>query len=138
MYETSTIKNVAYTCFKQQLHDEMNDAHIYENENAICGSQTPGVLQGPPTSDAHQGADRGLEFLLKCTGENAHKNYDIVLPWKQAAWPDIWNGFVHGVIIPYLKSRLGNVRNKPPPGGMAIADARVDHLLRWASEISPQ
>ena len=29
------------------------------------------------------------KFLLKCTSENAHKNYDIMLPWKQAAWPDV-------------------------------------------------
>jgi hypothetical protein len=26
------------------MHDEMNDAHAYEIKNAICGSQTPGVL----------------------------------------------------------------------------------------------
>jgi len=72
-----------------------------------------------------------------CTGENAHKNYDIVLPWKQAAWPDIWNGFVDGVIIPYLKCGPRMVRNKLPLGGIAATDARVDHLMRWASEISP-
>jgi len=53
------------------------------------------------------------------------------------AWPDVWNGFVDGVIIPYLKRGLGNVRNKPPPGGMAAMDVWVDHLMRWASEISP-
>ena len=29
------------------------------------------------------------KLLLKYTGENAHKNYDIVLPWKQMAWPDV-------------------------------------------------
>ena len=78
------------------------------------------------------------KFLLKCIGENAHKNYDIVLPWKQAAWPNVWSGFVDGVIVPYLKHGLGNVRNKPPLGGMAATDARVDDLMRWASEISPQ
>ena len=72
-----------------------------------------------------------------CTGENAHKNYDIVLPWKQAAWPNIWNGFVDGVIIPYLKCRLGNVYNKPPSGGLAATDVWVDPLMRWVSEISP-
>ena len=77
------------------------------------------------------------KFLLKCTGENVHKNYDTVVPWKQAAWPDVWNEFVDGVIIPYLKRGLGNVRNKPPLRGMAAADARVDHLMRWASDISP-
>jgi hypothetical protein len=44
MYETSSTENVAYTCFKQQLHDKMNDAHVYEMKNVICGSQTPGVL----------------------------------------------------------------------------------------------
>ena len=46
------------------------------------------------------------KFLLKCIGENENKNYDIVLPWKQAAWLDIWNGFFDGVIIPYLKHGL--------------------------------
>ena len=56
------------------------------------------------------------KFMLKCTSENAHKNYDIVLPWKQAAWPDVWNKFVDGVIIPYLKRGLRNVHNKPPLG----------------------
>jgi hypothetical protein len=44
IYETSTSENVAYTCFKQQMHDEMNDAHVYEMKNAISGSQTPRVL----------------------------------------------------------------------------------------------
>ena len=39
------------------------------------------------------------KLLLKCIGENAHQNYDIVLPWKQAAWPDDWNEFVDGVIM---------------------------------------
>jgi len=68
------------------------------------------------------------KFLLKCIGENAHKNYDIVLPWKQAAWPDVWNGFVDGVIIPYQKRELGNVRNKPPLGGIATMDTWVDDL----------
>ena len=78
------------------------------------------------------------KLLLKCTSENAHKSYDILLPWKEAAWPDVWNGFVDGVIIPYLKRELGNVYNKPSPGGMAAMDTRVDHLMRWASKISPQ
>ena len=77
------------------------------------------------------------KFMLKCTSENAHKNYDIVLPWKQPALPDVWNGFVNGVIIPYLKHRFGNVRNKLPLGGMVATDARVDHLMMWASEILP-
>ena len=77
------------------------------------------------------------KFLLKSTVENMHKNYDIVLPWKQGAWPNIWNGFVDGVIIPYLKHGHGNVRNKLALGGMAATDAWVDHLMRWASKILP-
>ena len=77
------------------------------------------------------------KFLLMCTGENTHKNYDIVLPWKQAAWPDVWNRFVDGVVIPYWKRGLGNVCNKPPLGGMKAANTRVDHLMRWASEVLP-
>jgi hypothetical protein len=76
--------------------------------------------------------------LLKCTGKNTHKNYDIVLPWKQVAWPDVWNGFVDGVIIPYLKCGLGIVRNKLPLGGMVAMDVWVDHLMWWASKILPQ
>ena len=75
------------------------------------------------------------KFLLKCTGENAHKNYDILLPWNQVAWPNVWNRFVDGVIIPYLKCGLGNVRNKPLPRGMVASNTRVDHLMRWASKI---
>ena len=78
------------------------------------------------------------KFLFKCIGENVHKNYDIMLPWKQAAWPNVWNGFVNGVIIPYLKRGHGNVYNKPSPGEMAAIGAWVDHLMRWAFEISPQ
>jgi hypothetical protein len=78
------------------------------------------------------------KFLLKCTGENTHKNYDIELPWKQVAWPDVWNGFVNGVIIPYLKRELGNVYNKPPLGGMAATDAWVDHLMRWHQRFCPR
>ena len=75
------------------------------------------------------------KFLLKCTSENAHKNYDIVLPWKQATWLDDWNKFVDGVIMPYLKHGHGNVCNKPPLRGMATMDAWIDHLMRWASEM---
>jgi hypothetical protein len=52
LYETSSIENVAYTCFKQQLHDEMDDAHVYEMENAICGSQTPRVIHTAPATGA--------------------------------------------------------------------------------------
>jgi hypothetical protein len=77
------------------------------------------------------------KFLLKCTGENMHKNYYIVLPWKEADWPNVWNGIVHGVIIAYLKRGLGNVCNKSSLGGMAATDARIDHLMRWVSEFSP-
>ena len=77
------------------------------------------------------------KFLLKCTGENAQKIYDIVLSWKQAAWPGNWNEFVDGVIMPYLKHELGNVRNKPLLGGMTATDMRVDQRMRWASEMSP-
>ena len=77
------------------------------------------------------------KVMLKCTSKNTHKNYDIVLPWKQATWPDVWNGFVDGVIIRYLKHGLGNVCNKTSMGGMVATDTWVDHLVRWASKISP-
>jgi hypothetical protein len=43
MFETSTIENVAYTCFKQQLHDEMDDAHVYEMKMQFMGANTWGV-----------------------------------------------------------------------------------------------
>jgi hypothetical protein len=45
MYERNTIENVAYTCFKQQLHDEMNDAHVYEMKMQFVGAKHLGVLQ---------------------------------------------------------------------------------------------
>jgi hypothetical protein len=40
--------------------------------------------------------------------------------------------------MPYLKRGHGNVCNKPPLGGMAAIDTRVDDLMRWASEMSPK
>ncbi|XP_066341828.1 septin and tuftelin-interacting protein 1 homolog 1-like [Miscanthus floridulus] len=65
---------------------------------------------------------------------------DLLQPMltKQVAWPDVWNGFVDGVIIPYLKHGLGNVRNMPSPRGMAAMDAWVDHLMRWKPVVSPE
>jgi hypothetical protein len=78
------------------------------------------------------------KFLLKCTGENTHKNYNIVVPRKQAAWPGIWNEFLDGVIIPYLKRGLGNVRNRPLLGGIVAVDARVDYLIGGHSRFRPK
>ena len=38
---------------------------------------------------------KSLENLLtKSTGEGAYKNYDMVVPWKNAAWDDVWSEFV--------------------------------------------
>jgi hypothetical protein len=44
IHATSSTENVAYTCFKQQMHEKMNNAYAYENGNAISRSQTLGVL----------------------------------------------------------------------------------------------
>jgi hypothetical protein len=46
MYETSTMENAAYTCFKQQLHDEMNDAHVYEMKMQFVGAKHLGCYIG--------------------------------------------------------------------------------------------
>jgi hypothetical protein len=40
--------------------------------------------------------------------------------------------------MPYLKHGLGDVYDNPPSGGMATTDMWVDHLMRWASKVSPQ
>ena len=38
---------------------------------------------------------KSIENLLtKSTGEGAYRNYDMVVPWKNAAWDDIWSEFV--------------------------------------------
>ena len=38
---------------------------------------------------------KSLENLLtKSTDEGAYKNYDMVVPWKNAAWDDVWSEFV--------------------------------------------
>jgi hypothetical protein len=38
---------------------------------------------------------KSLEHLLtKSIGEGAYKNYDMVVPWKNAAWDDVWSKFV--------------------------------------------
>jgi hypothetical protein len=38
---------------------------------------------------------KSLENLLtKSIGEGAYKNYDMVVPWKNAAWDDVWSKFV--------------------------------------------
>ena len=38
---------------------------------------------------------KSLENLLTMsTSKGAYRNYDIVVPWKNAAWDDIWSEFV--------------------------------------------
>ena len=38
---------------------------------------------------------KSLENLLtKSIGEGAYKNYDMVVPWKNATWDDVWSEFV--------------------------------------------
>ena len=50
---------------------------------------------------------KSLENLLtKSTGEGAYRNYDMVVPWKNAIWDDIWSDFVQQVIMPYVRHGL--------------------------------
>jgi hypothetical protein len=46
---------------------------------------------------------KSLENLLtKSTSEGAYKDYDMVVPWKNTAWDDVWSEFVQRVIVPYV------------------------------------
>ena len=57
---------------------------------------------------------KSLENLLtKSTGEGAYKNYDMVVPWKNVVWDDVWSLFVQRVIVPYVRRGLGEVHDKP-------------------------
>jgi hypothetical protein len=47
IHETSSTENVVYTCFKQQMHDEMNDAHVYEMKMNLWEPNTWGVTSAP-------------------------------------------------------------------------------------------
>ena len=33
-------------------------------------------------------------LLTKSTGEGTYRNYDLMVPWKNAAWDDVWSKFV--------------------------------------------
>ena len=80
---------------------------------------------------------KSLENLLtKSTGEGAYKNYDMVVPWKNATWDDVWSAFVQFVIVPYVRRRLEEVHGKPM-SRMALAVAHLDGLMRWGTELSP-
>jgi hypothetical protein len=48
IHETSSTENVAYTCFKQQMHDEMNDEHVYEMKMQFVGAKHLGCYNPPP------------------------------------------------------------------------------------------
>jgi hypothetical protein len=38
---------------------------------------------------------KSLENLLTMsTAKGAYRNYDMVVPWKNAAWDDVWSKFV--------------------------------------------
>jgi hypothetical protein len=45
MYETNIIENVAYTCFRWQLHDEVNDALVYEMNMQFVGAKYLGCYR---------------------------------------------------------------------------------------------
>ena len=77
-----------------------------------------------------------LENLLtKSTDEGTYKNYDMVVPWKKAAWDEIWSEFVQWVIVSYMRHGLGEVCDKPM-SRTAHAAARLDGLMRWGTELS--
>jgi hypothetical protein len=80
---------------------------------------------------------KSLENLLtKSTGAGAYKNYDMVVPWKNAAWDDVWSEFVQRVIMPYVRSGLLELHGMPM-SRMAHAATRLDSLMRWSTELSP-
>ena len=50
---------------------------------------------------------KSLENLLTMsTDEGAYINYDMVVPWKNATWDDIWSEFVQWVIVSYVRHGL--------------------------------
>jgi hypothetical protein len=52
IYETSSTENVAYTCFKQQMHEKMNNAYAYEMKMQLVGAKRLGCYRdAPPTGD---------------------------------------------------------------------------------------
>ena len=73
---------------------------------------------------------KSLENLLtKSIDNGAYRNYDMVVPWKNTAWDDIWSEFVQRVIVSYVRCRLEEVYDKPM-SRMAHAMARLDGLMR--------
>jgi len=60
----------------------------------------------------------------------------MVVPWKNAAWDDVWSEFVKWVIMPYVWRGLEEVRDKPMLT-MAHVAACLDGLMRWGTELSP-
>jgi hypothetical protein len=75
-------------------------------------------------------------LLSKCTSEGAYKNYDMVVPSKNAAWNDVWSEFAKWVIVLYVKRGLGEVHDKPI-ARMSHAVTCLDGLMRWGSKLSP-
>ena len=74
--------------------------------------------------------------LTKSTSECAYKNYDMVVPWKNAAWDNVWREFVQRVIMSYMMHGLGEVHDKWN-ARTALVAARLDGLIRWGSKLSP-
>ena len=79
---------------------------------------------------------KSLENLLtKSISEGTYRNYDLMVPWKNTAWDDVWSKFVQWVIMPYVRRRLEEVRDKPM-SRMAHAASRLGGLMRWGTELS--
>ena len=75
-------------------------------------------------------------LLTKSTSEGAYRNEDMVVPWKNAAWDDVWSKFVQRVIVLYVRHGLEEVHEKQM-SRMAHAMAHLDCLMRWETELSP-
>ena len=72
---------------------------------------------------------KSLENLLtKSTSEGAYRNYDMVVPWKNTAWDDVWSKFIQWVIVLYVRHGQEEVRDKPM-SRMAHAAACLDGLM---------
>ena len=53
----------------------------------------------------------------------------MVVPWKNAAWDDVWSEFVQWVIMTYVRRGLEEVRDKPMLRMVHVV-ACLDGLMR--------
>ena len=75
-------------------------------------------------------------LLTMSTSEGFYRNYNMVVPWKNAAWDDIWSKFGKRVIMMYVRCGLEEVCDMPM-SRMMHAVAHLDGLMRWGTELSP-